>query len=526
MKSDVQHIEYPTSSAPNRDLAKMLVPPAMLILAIALGIAGHLHLGLSSEIATAIGVALFSLMLMCHVLLRVADEAERAADEAAEREAAQVTSPMPAAVAERWTTPDSGLLATAEKGEVAQIIEPADFVKSKELRAHPAAWTMSPTDLQRQSRSESNAVADESRAGPVSDLGELRPPSILHTLSEPPQTATASPTKVREVDRIEAILLRLARQIHDGSDAVRKASQPTEEPPPETLASAEPSMQPGSAAPDAALTTAVDALRSTAEAMRGPTEPALPPVSAAELRIAAVAEAIAQEQADVFLSPILGLGDDSARHFEVSVQLRVDDGEARAIAAVAGLLPLLDALNVRHSAGFALMLERRSREGAVFSSIGGASLESEQFVTDVSGRHAQGVANRMVLSFAQAEMRGLGPVKIAALGDLSRLGFRFSLQEVADLDMDFEALHDLGFEFVKLDAAVFAAGLLCSGEHVPATDICRHFEELGLAVIASGICDTPTRELMMSCGVEYGQGALFGAARPVPVTSSASPMAA
>src|SRR5262249_25031528 len=142
------------------------------------------------------------------------------------------------------------------------------------------------------------------------------------------------------------------------------------------------------ASPDTALSSAVDALRSTVEAMRSGVrpagaEPGLPAtaVTPAEARLAAVAEALAAERADVFLEPILALADEQARHFEVSVRLKVTPDEAldaRALAAVAGgvgLLPLLDALGVRHAAGFALKLERRGREGAVFSAIDGRSLE-------------------------------------------------------------------------------------------------------------------------------------------------------
>ncbi|CAN0495617.1 unnamed protein product, partial [Phaeothamnion confervicola] len=191
----------------------------------------------------------------------------------------------------------------------------------------------------------------------------------------------------------------------------------------------------------------------------------------------AIADALAAERVDVVLAPILALEGAEARHFEVSVRLRSASGDlidARSVASGAGLLPLLDALNVRHAAGFALNLDRRGRSGAVFSTVAGESLESDGFVGDVAGRYAQGIANRMVLSFAQAEMRGLGPAQIAALGELADLGFRFALTGVADLDMDFDALKATGFQFVKLDAAIFLGGLPCGGSIVPASDLCLH----------------------------------------------------
>jgi cyclic-di-GMP phosphodiesterase TipF (flagellum assembly factor) len=245
------------------------------------------------------------------------------------------------------------------------------------------------------------------------------------------------------------------------------------------------------------------------------------------LRLAAVAEALAAERAQVFLEPTLKLSDEEARHFEVSVHLASLSGEvldARSMvdgARGAGLLPLLDALGIRHSAGFALKLERRGRDGAVFSEVAGESLESESFVTDVAGRHAQGIADRLVLTFAQPEVRGLGPAQLDALSRLRQLGFRFAMQNVADLDMDFETLATVGFEFVKLDAAVFLDGLELAGVHIPASDLTRHFVELGLDVIVGRIDAETVRARVLACGAEFGQGPLFGPPRAIPTANPA-----
>ena len=302
---------------------------------------------------------------------------------------------------------------------------------------------------------------------------------------------------------------------------------------------------------DVALTTAVDALRSTVEAMRAhvprrsPTVSAAPVIAptltapplprhptAAEVRLAAVAEALAAERADVFLEPILGLEAEQASHFEIFVRLKDASGQPLARndyagdARGAGLLPLLDALNVRHSAGFALRLERRGRDGAVFTEVAGESLESNGFVAGVSGRFAQGIADRLVLSFSQDEAGNLGETQRAALLGLKRLGFRFALQGIAHLDTDLDGLKSVGFDFVKLDAGVFEQGLPFGASHVPAPDLCRHFAEHGLNVIVCHIDDELSRGRIAGYGVSLGQGALFGGPRPVPVGLDASAGAA
>jgi cyclic-di-GMP phosphodiesterase TipF (flagellum assembly factor) len=81
--------------------------------------------------------------------------------------------------------------------------------------------------------------------------------------------------------------------------------------------------------------------------------------------------------------------------------------------------------------------------------------------------------------------------------------------------MDFAALRSGGFEFIKLDAAVFLQGLPLGQGVVPASDLCRHMASLGLAVIVGRIGSEAERARVQDYGVQFGQGGLFGAPRPV-----------
>jgi cyclic-di-GMP phosphodiesterase, flagellum assembly factor TipF len=106
---------------------------------------------------------------------------------------------------------------------------------------------------------------------------------------------------------------------------------------------------------------------------------------------------------------------------------------------------------------------------------------------------------------------------------MADLGFRFSLEAVTDLDLDFEALKDAGFGFVKLDAPVFLGGLPVGTSVVPADDICSYFASLGLAVIVGRIADEDQYGQLLDAGVALGQGHLFGEARPVKADVLKSP---
>ena len=549
------------------------IPVAMLIVATAMGVVGHLHLGLQPEFAAAVGLSLFCLMLVCHVLLRAADDADRAAEDAAEQRIKQVSSPIPApAMPPAPPVPHAPVrppVAPTDKTAADRVAAPlvreplprelqagpaSATAESKALpdrSTAPAGWTFRPVDIQLPEGTQAGGPAFGIQPPALSAMG----PSIADDV--PPPADGRAPLSAQS-ERIDAILKRLAVQIRSGTQLQAPAPEAAEVPvienvepvlpiatAPPPIPAPTPAMTPAIAAPgltvvapplelpEAALSSAVDALRLTVEAMRAsPVLANAPSPSPAEVRLAAVADALAAERANVFLEPILALSEDQARHFEVSVRLVSDAGEdldARAItmrAGGTGLLAVLDALGLRHAAGFALKLERRGREGTVFSTVAGQSLESDTFVSDAAGRHAQGIANRLVLTFAQHEMRGLGPAQIAALGELGQLGFRFALSSVADLDMDFEALRSLGFEFVKLDASVFLQGVHCAGAEIPAVDICGHFEDLGLQVIVSGIDDATLRQRVEGCGVTFGQGLLFGEPRPIPVGTTSGSIAA
>src|SRR5262245_8842779 len=95
MSLDATYTDAAHAARPRPDWSNLLVPPAMSIVAIAMGVASYLHLGLSVELAVAVGLSLFCLMLLCHVLLRAADAADQAAEAAAERRTVQVASPLP-----------------------------------------------------------------------------------------------------------------------------------------------------------------------------------------------------------------------------------------------------------------------------------------------------------------------------------------------------------------------------------------------------------------------------------------------
>lgn len=248
----------------------------------------------------------------------------------------------------------------------------------------------------------------------------------------------------------------------------------------------------------------------------------VPPIMA-HSKLAALAEAITAGRLDVLLEPILGLADQRARHYEVSVRLRdknglvLDPPESVPELRESGLLPLLDCARINRSAQVARRLADRGKPGSLFSAFSGEALGHDQFLSDFTEAYVarEGLAEQLVLTFAQADVRGFAGRDWETLSEMRELGFRFSVQAVTDFDMDFEALKVAGFDFVKLDATVFLDGMPASGGVIPPADICRHLAQLGMTLIVGQIEDEMHLARIFGFGVIYGQGQMFGGARPM-----------
>jgi cyclic-di-GMP phosphodiesterase TipF (flagellum assembly factor) len=256
---------------------------------------------------------------------------------------------------------------------------------------------------------------------------------------------------------------------------------------------------------------------------------ALPPQPNPQL--ARIAEAVAAERMEVLLEPIHALIEGGPRHFEVSTRLLTADGavleqqELTRAARGSGLMPRIDAARIVRAARVAARLGKRGRQGAVLTTMAGESLTDAGFL-EAAAAPGGGNGMPLVLSFAQGEVRAFTQGHVKALAALAPLGFRFGLEAVTDLDMDFAALKNLGFAFVELDAPVFLDGLPSAGGHIPASDICRHLSDFGLALVVGRIEDDWLLARVLGFGVLFGKGALFGGPRLVKDEVVSGPAAA
>jgi cyclic-di-GMP phosphodiesterase, flagellum assembly factor TipF len=571
---DADALEEPAEAGSGGWLREVTVHVSMMIVIAALGIALRMSIGFGMVPAIVIALTIYWCLLVVHALVRrgqaaadLSEEVAHLADEnaalrrlvgarrhpVAEREPPRLAGltadrPPPRAL-DRAKSPEisrprvpEALKADPPKaGPAPRASESAarDPAKAKPATA-PAPVAPRPTAaaptrhavMTRGGREDSAASVKKPVSGPSGTRAGLPPPlparprpQGLAALAVEKPAAKASVEAPREAPEAEdpraqdiAIMQSLIKGLADQINGPRiKAEAPR--------APVAPSPAPIAPTLDI-VEKQVGALRDMADDMR---DSLIAPVAGGAAPSGALgvheklARAIEASRIDVCLDPILGLDDRRARHFEVSVRLRSEDGEilhSRALAgsiAGTGLTPRIEALTFAETIRLAGEFAARGAAADLFSIASGESLRDGGFHAALSGALAPEatLGARLVMSITQAEVRAFGPAHWDALAALSGAGLRYALVDVVDLDMDFEELADRGFEFVRLDAQVFLQGLPAPHGFVPAADLCRHLSGLGFTLIVSRIAEERELVKVLGFGALLGQGRLFGGPRPI-----------
>lgn len=522
-------------------LADAFVATAMGVVAMAIAVGLVIRLGTEPPTAAAASMFVYLCMLTGHIALRRAegrphhlvrpDQLDRRNTGGFDR---NKTAPK-RSIAKRQATNEAPKK-TSDLAEATATVKATDGIVARDEELAPipgpklpaAPTSKSSGNTGKASAAEMDQIAlaiaktsSKADAAPLEqlDLGNFRPRSPADLDAVPASNKVAD---LDNGDNIDDMIRRLANDIEAGRNP-SAATAATEVPTPRSNASPPPIPV---VAPPMHTVVPGELSQATPSPSAPPSVPA-PEVpstqpsntqSPASAKLAAIAEALADERLDVFLETINGLKDYRASHYEVSVRLNLGEditlendayiSETRGT----GLLPLIEAVKVSNTKRLAVQMIRRGRAGEFFSAVDGEALADSQFGEDVETITAgdQALASRLILAFSQSDIRSLTPAQKTTLAAIAGLGFRFSIEEITDLDMDFDALAKRGFTFAKLDAEVFLKGLPTGPVEIPATDICKHLERAGLAVIVGRIDDDEQRARILELGAVFGQGALFG----------------
>ena len=235
-------------------------------------------------------------------------------------------------------------------------------------------------------------------------------------------------------------------------------------------------------------------------------------------------EAIEGNRIDLYLQPIVTLPDRKLRFYDASTRIRTGDdafmppGDYLELAEREHLMPRIDNVMLVKCVQLLRRLGPELRLKGVFCNLSAQSLLDHDFFPELVEFMEENstLADNLTFQLSQRAVLDIGADELAGLKTLGKLGFVFSLDHVADLDVDFAALRDHFFRYVKIEAKTLLHDMAEARASIPAADMTSYLDRFDLKLIVEKVDDEASLERLMDYGVDLAEGDLF--ARPRPVT--------
>jgi cyclic-di-GMP phosphodiesterase TipF (flagellum assembly factor) len=268
-----------------------------------------------------------------------------------------------------------------------------------------------------------------------------------------------------------------------------------------------------------------EALVARAAALAEQDEPTAKPVaelSEAEL-LEVIQSALEDNRIDLYLRPIVSLPQRKVAHYEGLARLRSLDGELiepsqyQAVAGAAGLMPVIDNLLLFRCVQIVRRLSAKSNKRSILARISSHSLLDSDFFPQFLEFMTENRALKELLVFElpHTTLDLAGNEGETNLGALASLGFSFALSEVSDLRLDLGWLRRQNFRYVKMSAGVFGALGADPTHDIAVDNFLARLARQKLELIAGDIAEESVAVDVVERNVRWGEGSLFGTARPI-----------
>lgn len=234
-----------------------------------------------------------------------------------------------------------------------------------------------------------------------------------------------------------------------------------------------------------------------------------------------VRDGIKADRIELYLQPIVSLPQRKRRFYEAFTRIRAEDGSVVvpdqyiAIAEREGLVAAVDNILLFRCVQLVRQTQRKNQNIGFFCNISAHTLADQRFFhefIDFMGKNAE-LAADLIFELPQSTLTSHDPGIEENLARLAGLGFRFSMDQVASLNLDYAGLADRRCKFVKIQADAMLAEFHNPTTPIAIVDLKRVLERHGIDLIVEKIEDEGALRELLDFQIDYGQGYLFGPPR-------------
>lgn len=230
-------------------------------------------------------------------------------------------------------------------------------------------------------------------------------------------------------------------------------------------------------------------------------------------------DSINSDQMELYIQPVVSLPQRRLEFYECVPRLKMDrdlhigPDRYQELAEQEGLVASLENMLLVRAVQFVRRARRRPQGVTYFCTVSAATLKDRDLFADfvVFMHENADLAGHLSFAISQHDFYRLDPRADAELTKLAKLGFRFMLDRTTNLDLFVSDLSQKGFRFVKVDAKLLLEKLGKSGDP---RSLKRQLDPGAIDLVAANIDGEPMLLDVLDYAVDFGQGRLFGEARP------------
>lgn len=239
-----------------------------------------------------------------------------------------------------------------------------------------------------------------------------------------------------------------------------------------------------------------------------------------------VRAAIEGGRVDLYLQPIVSLPQRKIRYYEAFSRLRDADGkilkptEYLEAAERANRIGVIDNMILLRCVQAFRKLKARDSQFSVFCNVSPATLFDVDFFNQFTDYLAinEELSSRLIFEFTYPALQMMHPRFEKNLELIAERGFAFSVDHVPSLNLDWGSLRQKNVRFAKAPSSLLlAASSKSEAAVVELHGFRKRLADADISLIAEKLETESSMPEILSLGLDFGQGNLFGPPRPADV---------
>jgi len=233
-----------------------------------------------------------------------------------------------------------------------------------------------------------------------------------------------------------------------------------------------------------------------------------------------VQQGLQENRVDLYLQPVVVLPQRKTRFYEAFSRIRNEEGSVivpeqyLAIAAQTGLLATIDNLLLFRCVQLIRRVQNDQLEVGFFCNLSSHNMSDANFFPQFVDfmQHNEQLASSLIFELSQDD--AVNAEVTPYLRRLAAIGFRFSMDKISSLNLDYVGLAQRGFRFLKVDADFLLSDPNEIDSPIHIEDLKEALKKSSIDLIAEKVESEQQVIDLLDLGLELAQGYLLGEPRP------------